>query len=1063
MKSVSAETLDVITNDHYNELGVVVHAEWNLNRYYRTSVDNTPSEDTDGYDIELFPIESITKNNRPTSGICKAVVGQALVASNYHDVVPSARFYTADVDDEYKYWQSPLSSDPSTFVMTNCAPQVVYVAEDDVDGEPVPIQVLANKINFTVENTFATATDYDVQVKYTTNGAWTTVASDIAVPLNGKVELWYNGTNWTTTPDYDNTVMVSAVRLVVNTMDKEAYFNLIELGFRLEADVSSDVVTWSDSNSMGEVDFITPLGNISTNTANISLFNEHRLYTNSNASSPYYNLLDKGVKFTCWVVYNNERIQEFEMFSDEWDEAVDSTNVSLTDGAKYFMETKPRPVLYEKIPVQEAIWRICDIIGFNNYEVTALDESPHAIIDIFWTDGEKTAWEIFAELSRATQTAIYFDSYGTLQVKTREAAWNPADGAVYDFIRDSVPGGQPSNIASLDSQTQYEANKVTVNYKPTGFSEQRDNIVPFEVVWEAEGDVVLRATPLVRPLMKTDMVMYLYHKGGRTWPWKGMCQIEGEWIAYEGKQYIYYDASNVRRSAWVTSHEQQKRLDASTGEFYRHLNNYTGALKITERGLYNTDPLDHLIGLQPRWSWGRQRNYGATVTTSTGVKLNQGSSTVSISTMPRLTPKDYTYLYHGLTTDAGYKYIGVRMKIDKSAHKDKTAGIFFNSDGSLGTGYFLEVMATSRMSGRVRKDRNEIVLYSMLANGSKQISGGEEVRMKDRSKNHKKGAVTVKDKGVRFAVPANKWITFDLILNTSGATHTIEVWADGRYIMTGTFTGSWRHAATGRLGMFARGGTSATFEYIYGIQNVLATNTTIEPYFDRIDNGWVSDQWMKDWTYETRTVRRKIRRKWTKIKQKYNQRFFDEFGPIVHEIREFDVKFKSETPVLQSKLYYSNTSEAVVTEYVGDVSGARFVMANFARGDAIINGDDSKTGATVNQKLFVYGRPVIQKDAQKVEKTDEWALRRRGPIEVEYESNWIQNEAEAERFADWLTTHWTRADTTLEMEVFGNPLIELGDVVHVNYEHIDDDFYVVGVNNSFDAGLTTNLTLRRVG
>jgi hypothetical protein len=130
-----------------------------------------------------------------------------------------------------------------------------------------------------------------------------------------------------------------------------------------------------------------------------------------------------------------------------------------------------------------------------------------------------------------------------------------------------------------------------------------------------------------------------------------------------------------------------------------------------------------------------------------------------------------------------------------------------------------------------------------------------------------------------------------------------------------------------------------------------------------------------------------------------------------------------------------------------------------------LSGEDSLTAGgagVINHKMFVYGRPVIQKDAQKVVKTDDWAIRRRGTIEVEYDSPWIQNESEANRFGDWLTTHWTRGDSTLDAEIFGNPLLELCDVVQVTYNNINDKYYVVGIENSFDQGLTTNVTLRRV-
>lgn len=1154
------EILDAITNDHVNEVGTILQAEWQMNRFYNTLVDNTPSEEDEAYDIEYFPIDSITESNRPTSGICKAVVGQAFVEQEYHGTVPAARFYTVDADDEYVYWQSPRSADAtgtfplfnatnfpepldSTYVyddLTCVRPTVTYITEDTVDenGEPVdgtPITIEANKITFTVENTFAYPTDYDVQLQYTPGGAWNTVASNVAVPADGKVELWFDGTNWTTNANLAYTRTVTAVRLVVRKMSKQAFFNLIELGMCLERDLSGDVTTWNDQFNMGEADFITPLGQISSNGATVTLWNgDNGTYRNNNPASDYFGLLDKGVRFRCWLFYGdksdpaqwsngNNWVREFEMYSDAWDELDDATTVTLVDASTIFMEAKPRAVMYQNIPVQEVVWRICDIIGFTNYAISPPPAAPVApvypvfqgtgfetetlaqydvrleaynvaeaayqvelkkyraqpgIIDIFWTNGEKTAWEIFGELSRATQTAIYFDSYGILQVKTRESAWDATKDSSYNFLRKSVPGGQPANIVSLSETTEYEANKVTVSWQPTGFSETRDNIVPFEVVWEPEGDTVLRATNLAQNLLVGDKVVYLQTAEGKTWPWEGIMNVEGEWISFDAKRYVHHDEDGNRKTTWVEDYEHQKRLDLDAGPFYRHLNNYTGALRVVQRGLWGTEEKDHRIDLN-NWSKTRRVNYNSNKEVKGGIHLNGAKSSVTlVGKQAKNSMNDYTYLHRGTTIDEGYRYLGFRMKVDKSAHKDKVGGIFFNGDGGVGTGYFLEVMATSKMNGKTRNSRNEVMFYSMKADGSKKVFGGQTVKMKDKSKNHKNGAKTKKDVGARLAVVADRYIDFDIWYSkgSSGNPDTIQVFANGRLLMTARPEGTWKHGSSGLFGLFARGHSSVTFDYVYAIKSPGVELLDSESYFDRINGGYYSTQ-ADDWTYESRDARRKVRvrrkkRKkgkkwkwvWKKYQQRYKQRVYDDFGPVAHEVRDFDVKFTSDTPVLESRLYFSNDTQAVCPEYTGDISSAQFLMVNISREPAIINGTDERTtqgNGSIDHKLFVYGRPVIQKDAQEIEKEDAWSLRRRGPVEVEYASPWIQNKAEAERFAEWLTTHWSRSDSTLEVEVFGNPLIELTDIVRVTYNHIDAYFYVTAVSNTFEGGLATMLTLRK--
>jgi hypothetical protein len=69
----------------------------------------------------------------------------------------------------------------------------------------------------------------------------------------------------------------------------------------------------------------------------------------------------------------------------------------------------------------------------------------------------------------------------------------------------------------------------------------------------------------------------------------------------------------------------------------------------------------------------------------------------------------------------------------------------------------------------------------------------------------------------------------------------------------------------------------------------------------------------------------------------------------------------------------------------------------------------------------------------------------------------------AQNIADWMNAHFSYGNDTVTMEVFGNPLIELGDVVHIKYpsKFLDDDYFVTGIVNSFDQGITTQLTCRR--
>jgi hypothetical protein len=202
------------------------------------------------------------------------------------------------------------------------------------------------------------------------------------------------------------------------------------------------------------------------------------------------------------------------------------------------------------------------------------------------------------------------------------------------------------------------------------------------------------------------------------------------------------------------------------------------------------------------------------------------------------------------------------------------------------------------------------------------------------------------------------------------------------------------------------------------------------------------------------------------VRYRYNDRFFDDFGPYVQQMREFDVKFDP-APVLHSRLYCTNDWDAIVLGYKADPFGATFVVANTARNTAIIHGDDTLSfagsGDSVSQALTVFGRPLIIEDAENVlvENTDQ--IRARGKIETELTEMWLQSKTMANDVANWIRNRFTYGNEDITVTVFGNPLIVPTDVVTVDYPEkgITGDFFVVSVSNSFDAGITTSLTLRR--
>ena len=83
-----------------------------------------------------------------------------------------------------------------------------------------------------------------------------------------------------------------------------------------------------------------------------------------------------------------------------------------------------------------------------------------------------------------------------------------------------------------------------------------------------------------------------------------------------------------------------------------------------------------------------------------------------------------------------------------------------------------------------------------------------------------------------------------------------------------------------------------------------------------------------------------------------------------------------------------------------------------------------------------------------------------------FESTWIQNEGDAKSLFTWIKNQWSKQQLSISMEVFGNPVLEPGDVITINYPKNNLDgtqkFVITNVDNSFDGGLSTTISARSI-
>lgn len=1054
-----------------------LRAEWEHNRYSpirpidvdgKVLVNSSPVNDPlDDEWNSVFDVNSITLPNRPSTGIAKARLTEPIkLSSGYRDKPQQSRFYAAAVDDIYKYWSSeqrslstPVATDDYEF-SNQITLAIMYEAP-----------VVSNKIVVGFETSYARPKSYDIQittVETPAQGDWKTVASNV-IPdaTTGQVVLWKKSDgsdNWSNIPDYGAMTWVHGVRLLVRSMNEAgAHLDVIQLGARLEHDLSDLVIDYGREFEVSERSFIAPLGVASSNQGAITLSNFDMRFNNTNEDSIYYGLIDKKVKLTMELSIDarsgggaaDERLREFTMWADSWGgQDDDSVSITVKDSSLFLQEVNMPKVFWENLTVGAIIWEIMDTVGMTNYNYVKDVLDTGQVIPYFWAD-EGTAWEVISQLAEATQTAVYFDEYDVMQIKTRKSIFG--SNRDVDWNLDAVQNAQKlPDVVSVSTDDSMVVNQVEINYKPAEFRENK-GIPVMETVWEPEDEsVTLRATSLLKDVLKTSPDIWIGTKDATHWPYESYVNIRGEILKYRGKEYVWNKPGGGTEKKVVFNLEEKNALDEQSNPNLVWANSWSGRLPIVERGVSGSGTADHRI---------KGASYTGLVTITNGSDLYnwngghyQKDGYVQIST-PLNQDTKYVYVMRpDATIPVANTNFGCRIRFPSAQLKPNkwaAGGIQFGGDWG-DVGQYLELSPTQTIDDIDKRSRHEI---SLLAGGTGS------------------NPLTRTFKGVEANIIYDKWYDLECRYKPlTNGTAAMTVFLDGVDVASWVVPANrrWPTLEKGNFGLFARGVCKVDFEYLYCVYDEGAPTPDASSYLDLTTGGFTSGYIEREWRFGTyiqkgRGALREGGRYFTNVSSRANY-FYDEFGPMVHEMREFKVDFdEDDVPVAHSYPFISNT-QVVCTDYVSNAFGARFTLVNASRRDAIVKGEDSITleseDEKIDQKFFVYGRKLFQDNENSITKKNEQSIRTKGVVSLGFDNDYIQTEQAATDLANWVVDLWAHGADEVSAEVFGNPLLQLGDLVTLNYPvkgmtPSTHRYYIVSINNQFNQGLTTKLILRR--
>lgn len=149
----------------------------------------------------------------------------------------------------------------------------------------------------------------------------------------------------------------------------------------------------------------------------------------------------------------------------------------------------------------------------------------------------------------------------------------------------------------------------------------------------------------------------------------------------------------------------------------------------------------------------------------------------------------------------------------------------------------------------------------------------------------------------------------------------------------------------------------------------------------------------------------------------------------------------------------------------GTTQTARFAAMNLSNETVFLNAEgfgDVLNGAE-DGLLQVVANTVIPGDQYELKKLVPGG---RNSYEITIDTESVQSESQAEAVASMISRSFSYQYKSINVKVFGNPLIQIGDIVKFNFysgkvtSGANDYYIVTRVSHDFDGGLSTNLTIK---
>ena len=251
---------------------------------------------------------------------------------------------------------------------------------------------------------------------------------------------------------------------------------------------------------------------------------------------------------------------------------------------------------------------------------------------------------------------------------------------------------------------------------------------------------------------------------------------------------------------------------------------------------------------------------------------------------------------------------------------------------------------------------------------------------------------------------------------------------------------------TKQIGVYCKQG-QAIFDYVYGT-NLTSAQYENKDYSDNIYQGLFSNDFLDlgfgDIIYNQSEEEDNLAA----------PDALDEFGTTVREIRKSNLKFNSAPAFPISFSTGLNKSVKILGEKRSNFGGEVYVLNNSS---ALTPLNDQQSAS-----FYIYGNTIAPSGILEYETDQIPEYINQEP--VIFESMWLQNLSDVESLGQWIKGNIVNRGKTVSMEIFGNPLLSVGDIVTIKHAYQGlvgtEKFIITSVQQNYNEGLSTTITCR---